>query len=502
MVSSIGGWMQAVGAAWLMTSLSPSPLMVTMVQAASSLPMVFLAMPAGALADIANRRTLLLASQFWMLASAATLTSFVFAGALSPALLLALTFSLAVGTALMGPAFQSVITEVVPASESSAAVSLNSAGFNLARAVGPALGGVILAKTSAGFTFLLNTFSFLLVIVVLLRWHRQQRKSVLPAERFFGAIRAGLRYVRYAADLHVVLLRTGCFVILGSALWALLPLVVRNQLHLGPSAYGMMLGALGTGALAGAMLLPTLRRKVPLEILLDCNITLFGAVTVGTAVLRNFALLLVVLLCGGVAWITVLSLLNVAARRVVPAWIEARSLATYLLFFQGGTAVGSLIWGAVTARIGLQSSLICAGAGLFLNTLLVRGWSLSSVSNVDVTPAATWPQPPTLDPGSSETAPALVTIQYQVDAARSKEFTARMHELEVVRRRDGAIYWDLFVDPLRRGFYMEQFLVESWLEHLRQHERVTADDDHLQETIRLMQAGPDLPKVTHYVAHE
>jgi MFS family permease len=233
-VSNVGGWMQTVGAAWLMTSLSSSPLMVTMVQSASSLPVVLLALPAGALADIADRRLILLVSQFWMLAAAAALTCLVFTGAVTPILLLALTSVLGLGTALMGPASQAVITELVPSSQLSSAVSLNSAGFNLARAVGPALGGIILAKTGAGFTFLLNSISFLAVILALYNWRPKTRTSVLPAERFVGAIRGGLRYVRYAPALQSVLFRTGCFVFFGSALWALLPLVVRQQLALGP----------------------------------------------------------------------------------------------------------------------------------------------------------------------------------------------------------------------------------------------------------------------------
>jgi predicted MFS family arabinose efflux permease len=485
-----------------MTSLSSSAPMVTLVQSASSLPMVLLAMPAGALADIADRRLILLFSQFWMLAAAAALTCVVFANAISPLLLLLLTFALALGTALMGPAFQMVITDVVPPSQVSSAVSLNSAGFNLARAVGPALGGIILAKSGAGFTFLLNAVSFLAVIVVIYRWQPTVRKSVLPAERFTGAIRAGFRYLRYAPALQSVLLRTGCFVLFGSALWALLPLVVRNELHLGPSAYGMMLAALGVGALLGAVILPRIKGRMSVELLVDCNIALFGAVTIATALLRSYPLLLVVLVAGGVAWMILLSLLNVSARSVVPAWIQARALAAYLLVFQGGTALGSLLWGSITARIGLQSSLLCAGMGLFLTLLLAMRYSLSRAAEVNTTPATPWPDPPPLEHSYSPLFPALVTIQYQVDIGKSKEFTKRMRELEVTRRRDGALYWGLFADPSKDGKYVEQFLVESWLEHLRQHTRVTAGDLALQEMIRAMQTSPDLPRTSHYIAQE
>jgi MFS family permease len=501
-VSNIGGWMQAVGAAWLMTSLTSSPLMVTMVQFANSVPVVFLALPAGALADIADRRFILLSSQIWMLLASATLACLVFSGAISPMLLLTLTCLLGMGTALMGPASQAIITDLVPSSQLGAAVSLNSAGFNLARALGPALGGIILAKAGAGFTFLVNSISFLAVIIVLYRWRQVKRKAILPAERFFGAMRGGLRYVRYSPALQSVLLRTGCFVICGSALWALLPLVVRTQLALGPAAYGAMLGALGTGALVGAIILPKLRSKLSVEALADCSVALFGAVTIITALLQNFTLLLVVLLMGGMAWMTLLSLFNFSARSVVPAWVQARSLSAYLLVFQGGTAVGSLLWGAVAARIGLRAALIFAGCGLFLNLALVFRYSLGQASAVNVLPALDWPDPPRLDHSYSTLSPTLVRVEYQIQSSRMEDFTAAMHRLERSRRRDGAVYWALFADPSQPGLYLEEFLVESWLEHLRQHERATVDDHDLQETIQAMQIGLDRPVVHHYVAGE
>lgn len=501
-VSNLGGWMQAVGAAWLMTSLTSSSLLVTMVQSASSLPVVLLALPAGALADIADRRLILLISQFWMMAIAVALTCFTFSGRMSPPLLLSLTAALALGTALMGPASQAVITELVPSPQLSSAVTLNSAGFNLARAVGPAVGGIILAKTGAGFTFALNAFSFLAVIVVLYRWRSKKRQSVLPAERFIGAVRSGIRYVRYAPALQLVLLRTGMFILFGSAVWALLPLIVRNELKLGPSAYGILLGALGAGALLGTILLPRLRKRISLEVLVDSNIALFGAVTLATALLRTYSLLIFVLLLGGVAWITLLSLFNVSARSVVPGWIEARALAVYLLVFQGGTALGSLLWGAVAEKIGVQSSLLCAGAGLLLNLLLVFRYPLTRAVKIDVTSANLWPEPPTIDHKHSAESPTLVTVHYQIDSSRSEEFKIAMCQLKVSRKRNGALYWGLFEDPLSPGAYLEEFLVESWLEHLRQHEHVTADDWTLQQTIHAMQTIPDLPRVTHYLAEE
>jgi len=502
LVSNIGGWMQSVGAAWLMTSLTSSALMVAMVQSAGSLPVVLLALPAGALADIADRRTILLISQFWMLTAAAALASLAFANSVTPLMLLALTCALGMGNALMGPAFQAVITEVVPSSQMSSAVSLNSAGFNLARAVGPAMGGLILAKAGAGFAFLLNAVSFLAVIVVLVKWKADSRRSVLPAERFVGAVRGGLRYVRYAPALRAVLCRTAGFVIFGSALWALLPLVVRDELRLGPSAYGMTLGALGVGAVLGALVLPVLRRRYSREILVIGNTVVFALVIGSTVLLRSYPLLLVPLAAAGAAWMILLSVLNVAVRSVVPAWVEARVLAAYLIIFQGGTASGSVLWGEVTAKMGLRWALLCAGAGLFLTLLLVFRYPLSAIDTLNVAPAPTWAAPPLLDASLSAMSPALVTIHYEVDTSRTSDFRKAMHRMEGSRRRGGATCWGLFADPVRPGVYMEHFLVESWVEHLRQHDRTVADDSILEETIRRMQRGPDPPLVTHYIADE
>jgi MFS family permease len=499
-VSNIGGWMQAVAAAWLMTSLTTSPVLVAMVQSASSLPTVVLALPAGALADIADRRRILLASQFWMMSMAVLLTLITFSGKVSPVLLLGLTAALAIGNAMTGPAFQAVVTELVPAAEVGSAVALNSAGFNLARAIGPAIGGIILAKSGAGLAFGLNAASFLAVIAVLLRWRSPKRTSVLPAERFVGAMRAAIRYVRYAPKLQTVLGRAGGFILFASGVWALLPLVVLKQLHGGPWMYGTLLGALGVGALLGTATLPNWRQRMSLETLVRIHTAVFGVVTVITALTRSYPLLVGALVAGGVAWITQLSLFNVAARGVVPSWVEARALAVYLLVYQGGTALGSLLWGAVAARIGLVPALLCAGAGLLLSLVLGAILPLTHVTGVDTAQASHWPEPPPVDEHALH-APALVTVEYKVDPARAAEFEEYMHRLSTVRRREGALYWALFIDPSRAGAYFEHFLVESWLDHLRQHERVTADDWQVQETIRAMQIG-GTPKVSHYFAQE
>ena len=498
--SNIGTWMQNVGASWLMTTLSPSPLIIAMVQAATSLPVFLLALPAGALADIVDRRTLILITQVWMLLAAAALSAATYAGAMSPTLLLLLTFLLGVGSAMSGPAWQAMITDLVAPQEVGAAVALNSVAFNLARAVGPAFGGIILAHAGAGAVFLLNAISFIGVFVVLFRWKSAPKESILPAERLMGAIRAGVRYVRYSPPLHTVLMRTSAFILFGSAIWALLPLVVRDEMRLGPSAYGQLLSALGAGALIGAAILPKFNRMASVDGLVTGASLVFAAVTIGSGLVRNRILMLALMLLGGAAWMIVLSCLNVAARMVVSAWVQARSLAIYLLVFQGGTAMGSLAWGAAAGRWGIRSTLVVAGVGLIAGAATTLVFPLPREDALDLRPAADWPEPNTSGELDMEKGPTFVTVEYRIDPLNAEEFVRTMADMRRARRRDGAVQWGLFADATDPGRFLEEFVVESWLDHLRQHERVTVSDRQLQEQIRLLHTAPEAPHVTHYIS--
>jgi MFS family permease len=501
LISNIGGWMQDMGAAWLMTSLTSSPVLIALVQAAASLPMFLLAVPAGALADIVERRRLLLIGNFSAFAAVSALSYFTLLGRTSPGMLLGLTFAVGLGEALEAPAFQAVVTELVPRSELATAVSLNSAGYNLARAVGPALGGLVVARVGAGANFLLNALAFLGVLVVLYRWREAPRRSVLPAERFTGAMRAGLRYVAYAPELRAVLVRTGAFIISGSALWALLPVLVREWRRR-PSAYGILLGALGVGAVLGASVLPLLKRRPSLDRLVAFATIVFGAVTLASAFVLNFGLLIAIMLAGGLAWMVLISSFNVAARLVVPSWVQARSLAVYLLVSQGGMALGSLGWGVLAARWGVRRALMCASASLLLSIVLASRYSLTPGAPLNLQPAGKWPVPEISPDPSEDNTPVLVTVEYEIDPNRTEEFVADMQEMEAIRRRDGALQWGLFIDPTGPGRYLEEFLVESWLEHMRQHERFTVSDQQVQQRILELHIGAEPPRVTHYLAEE
>jgi MFS family permease len=435
------------------------------------------------------------------LAAVSALSYFTLVGRTSPGMLLGLTFAVGLGEALEGPAFQAVVTELVPRSELPTAVSLNSAGYNLARAVGPALGGLIVARVSAGANFLFNALAFFGVLVVLHRWREAPRRSVLPAERFTGAMRAGLRYVAYAPELRAVLVRTGAFIISERAQWALLPVLVR-ELGRGPSAYGILLGGLGVGAVLRAAVLPLLKRRASLDRLVALATVVFGGVTLASAFFSNFGLLIGVMLAGGLEWMVLISSFNVAARMVVPSWVQSRALAVYLLVSQGGMALGSLGWGVLAATEGVRRALICASGGLLLSIVLASRYPLTRGAPLNLHPAGKWPVPEISPDPSADNTPVLVTLEYEIDPNRIEEFVAEMQEMEAIRRRDGALQWGLFIDPAGPGRYLEEFLVESWLEHMRQHERFTVSDQQVQQRIFELHIGAEAPRVTHYLAEE
>ena len=499
--SNIGTWLQSVGAAWLMTSLSPSAAMVALVQAATSLPMFLLSLPAGALADVVDRRRLLLVTQTWMTLAAAGLSVTTSAGRIGPWSLLLFTALLGFGAALNQPAWQSIIPEIVPREDLPAAISLGSVGFNLARAAGPALGGLLVAAAGAEVNFLLNALSFLGVLLVLFRWERPPGTSVLPAERFFGAMRTGVRYVRHSPDVLAVIVRGAVFVTCASSLWALLPLVAKN-LGQGAGGYGLLLAALGAGAVAGAFVLPRLNRSGSTDVVVAMATLVFAGGVLALGYVRTFWLLFAAMLAAGAAWLSLLSSLNVAIQTLVPSWVRGRALSVYMLFIFGGLAGGSALWGAVAERIGIPLALLLSAAGLVLGLLLTFRIHLRSGEGLNLAPSRQWPAPRAdygeLEPGQG---PVLVMLRYRIDPARASEFSAAMRDLRRVRLRGGAMQWGLFSDAADPGLYTEMFLVESWMEHLRQHERITVADEEIRLRAGSFHLGPGAPEVEHLVAN-
>jgi MFS family permease/quinol monooxygenase YgiN len=498
--SNIGTWMEDVGESWLMVSLTTSPMLVALVETAGSLPVVLLALPAGALADVVDRRRLLLITQSWMLVSAAVLGVFTLAGMVTPWLLLLLTFILGLGTAMNGPVWQAIIPDLVPRRELPAAVTLVGVAINVSRAVGPALGGLLVAAAGSGVVFLLNAVSFLGVMIVIYRWQPTPRQSTMPPEHILGAMRAGLRYVRHAPELRAALIRTSVFILCASALWALLPLQARHALGLGSFGYGMLLGCIGAGAVAGAAFLPKLRQKVSNNLLVIGATVLFAGVTAVVAHVHVPVVAGAAMILGGVAWIAVMSSFNTAAQTAAPAWARARALSIYLLVFMGGMAIGSAAWGAVAARFGVVTALTCAALGLIIGIAASLRYTLIDGDDLNLAPCMCWPEPIVVVKPEPEQGPVLVQIEYRIDPDQAPGFRRAMRDLRRVRRRDGASRWTLFRDPAEPGRFVESFLVETWAEHLRQHLRVTEADREIEGRALAFHIGGGQPAVTHLIA--
>ncbi len=373
-ISYIGTWMQSVGAGWMMTIIDGSPLMVGLVQAAVALPVFLVILPAGALADMVDRRRFLLITQGWMVLASAALGILTLFHVVTPWILLGFTFVLGLGAVMNDPAWQAITPELVPPEQHAAAVAMNSAGFNVARAVGPALGGMVIAAAGSGTAFLLNALSFFGVILVLYRWKR------IPAERIetealWDAVCSGIAYVRRSPLVQSVLIRTGAFSIGAIALLALLPILARP---FGATGYGVLLGFFGLGALAGATILPKLRRRLSVDGLVATAIVVFAIMTFAAGRIHGFPALCAVMGTAGAAWIGILACLNTAAQTMSPSWVRARALSMYLLVLQGGMAIGSTLWGALATRIGLPDALLCSAIALGAGLVTIRRHRLSA----------------------------------------------------------------------------------------------------------------------------
>lgn len=499
-VSNVGTWMREVGAGWLMTTLAPTPVMVALVQAANTLPVFLLALPAGALADIVDRRRYLIVSQAWMMVAALLLGVLTVAGATGAWTLLALTFALGIGNAMMMPAWGAVMPELVSRGELPAAVGLNAMGMNVSRAIGPALGGLIVLAAGPGAVFLLNAVSFVGVIVALVKWRHQVKVSELPAERLMGAMRAGLRYARHSPDFQAVLVRSTAFMMFASAPWALLPLIVRNQLAGGAGAFGLYLGCIGVGAVGGAVLLPRLRGRVSRDSVVAVASAVFAAMTGVLAYTRSPYLAGLALLVSGGAWLSAGSSLMTAAQIALPGWVRARGLGLIWVVFMGGMALGSAAWGSVAEGFGIPTALAASAAGALAGVGATWRFRVGRHDAVDLAPSMHWPTPMVATELEHDQGPVMVTVEYLINPARRDEFTAMMGAVRRMRRRDGAFFWDLFNDIEDPGRFVETFMVESWLEHLRQHERATMADRKISARARGFHLGMEPPRVTHLVA--
>ncbi|HYY23553.1 MAG TPA: MFS transporter, partial [Thermoleophilaceae bacterium] len=470
LVSNVGTWMQTVGAQWLMLSLDPSPLMVALVQTSISLPIVLLALPAGALGDVFDRRRVLMTSQAMMLVGAAVLAALTLAHAITAWSLLALTFSIGLGDALRRPTWQAIQPELVPRELIPQAAALNSTSVNLARALGPAIGGAVVAGAGPGWVFMANAASFLGVLGVLTVWRRERRQSALGPERIGAAVRAGARYARSSPRLRAVLARTALFLCFGSSLWALLPVAAHSRLGLGSGGYGLLLGSVGVGALLGAVTLPSLRERRSANAIVTGESLVFAAAVAALAWFAVVPVAVIALVAAGFAWIATVSSLNASVQTILPSWVRARGMALFLLVVQGGQALGSVAWGFVAEHSDVQVAFTAVAGGLVLGVAFGLRYPVRSGEDLDLTPSRHWREPELVIDRDPSTGPVLVTIEYRVPPENHEAFRDAMQAVGRSRRRSGAERWGLFQEATDPDRFVEAFVVPSWEEHLRQHE--------------------------------
>ena len=498
--SNFGGLIQSVGASWLMTSLSPTADIVALVQASTVLPYMLFCLIAGAAADVFDRRLLMVAAQILVFIVSIALTVMTFLGIMTPLLLLTFTFLVGCGNAIYGPAWQSSVGELVPRSELPAAVALNSLGFNIARTVGPAIGGFIVAAFGSQAAFLINSISYIGLIAVLLSWKRPVEERPFPPESIPGAMVAGLRYVQLSPSIRTILIRSVVFGMAASSVWALMPLIARDQIKGGPSIYGLLLGAFGVGAVLSALFSTRLRARFTTEHIVNIAALGFAACSLIAAFSANLPITMAGMVMGGGGWVLALSTFNISVQLSVPRWVVGRSVAIYQTLAFGGMALGSWLWGLAAHYYGLPFSLALAGGVLAASVALSRVLPMPSGvgENLD-------PQLPEFVPTLDKAIPyrdgyVVLTIEYRVALADAPLFASAMRTLSRVRQRNGARRWSLMVDVTDPELWVERFQYPTWIDYLRQRHRGTIADRAIWEHARTFHRGDAPPKVRRLMA--
>ncbi|MBF9221673.1 MFS transporter [Hymenobacter ruricola] len=500
LVSNVGTWMQNVAGVWLVTTLTTSALLVAMMQAATSLPSFLLSMPAGAMADMVDRRKLLLFTQGFMAVVAAILGTLTLMGQISAYGVLGFTFLLGMGAALNAPIWQAVTNELVPRQALSFAITLNGVSNNIARAIGPAIGGAIIAYYSAGWVFVLNGVSFLGTWAVVYFWKREHTLTSGPAENFLGALRAGLRYVQYSPAIYGVLVRTFAFSFGAAALWGLVSVVVARKLHLSSGHYGVMLSWLGAGAVTGAFLMGRAGERLNFNQRVLLGVLMFGVTNLSLALITQIYILYAVMFLSGIAWLMVMTSFSTTVQLSVPKWVQARVISVYMLVFQAGLSLGSLVWGELADHLTLEISLLIAAGWMLASALLAIPFPMRSAEGLNLDPAEHWPDPETEGHIDPDDGPVVIMIEYRVEPADWPAFRTAAEQLKRLRLRDGALRAGVFADVAHPTRLTEFYYVATWGEHQRQHHRFTKEDQAVEAQVRRLHSGPEAPRVSHFVA--
>ncbi|NDK35234.1 MFS transporter [Rhodovulum sulfidophilum] len=501
-ISNFGGLVQTVGAGWMMTELTHSPVMVAMVQASNTLPIMLFSLIAGALADSFDRRRIMLTAQIFMLAVSAVLAAAAFQGALTPWLLLAFTFLIGLGRALYNPSWQASVGDIVPRSDLPAAVALNSMGFNLMRSVGPAVGGLIVAAGGAAAAFAVNALSYLPLWLSLFLWRPALAERRLPREALGPAISAGLRYVSMSPVLLRVLFRGFLFGLSAVALLALLPIVAHELLDGGAFGYGVLLGCFGTGAIGGAVSSARLRDRFPNEAIVRGGFLGFAAALTGLAFSHELWISGLLLLPAGASWVLSLSLFNVSVQLSTPRWVVGRALALYQTCTFGGMAAGSFLWGQVAAGAGLAEALWAAAAVLVLGALVGLKLPLPNFGTEDLAPLGRFVEPQLGVDLRARSGPIAITVEYDIAPGDVDAFLAAMTERRRIRIRDGARQWVLLRDLERPTVWAESYHVATWAEYLRHHERRTVADAEVSDRLLALHRGAGKPRVRRMIERQ
>ncbi len=492
-------WMNDVAAAWLMTTLTSSPVLVALVQTASTLPVFLLGLPSGALADIVDRRRYFASTQLWVSVVALLIAGLALAGLLSAELLLLLTFLNGIGLAMRWPVFSAIVPEVVTRPQLPAALALNGISMNLSRVVGPAVAGALIAGAGPAWVFALNALLAGAAFTLIVRWRAEARTSALPGERFVGAMRVGLQHVRQSPRMRVIVARVFLFFLQASALLALLPLVARGLHGGGAAFYTLLLAAMGAGGIVAALLFPRWRQRFDRDQFLTWGTLVHAAMTTVVVLVPEAWLAVPAIFTAGMAWISTANTLAMSAQLALPNWVRARGMSMYQMSLMGGTAFGAMLYGKVAALTSVSTAVVVAAAAGCVLLLFVRRWSVEG-ADADFTPAPTRTVPEVAIDIGPEEGPVMVTVEYQIDPARAADFQAVMQLTRAARLRQGALSWGLFRDTSRPGRYVEYFLDENWLEHQRRLERFTAADAELRQRRLEFHLGPEPPGLHRYVA--